>query len=129
MKERVTDTLLGGRVSEKEISRGKAMKDLLPVGSVVRLKNAVRKAVIMGYMQQVNPKDSPGQKPEVYDYMAVPYPEGYLGKGTVFLFNEENIEEVCFSGYESKESKGYMELVGTVFDAAQKGVTEDRDIE
>ena len=114
-------------MTEKEISGGKVLKDLLPVGSVVRLKNAVRKAVIMGYMQQVNPKDSPGRKPEVYDYMAVPYPEGYLGKGTVFLFNEENIEEVCFSGYESKESKGYMELIGTVFDVAQKGVTEDKE--
>ena len=119
----------GADSNEEEVSGGKALKDLLPVGSVVRLKNAVRKAVIMGYMQQVNPKDSPGQKPEVYDYMAVPYPEGYLGKGTVFLFNEENIEEVCFSGYESKESKGYMELIGTVFDAAQKGLTEDREAE
>ena len=72
--------LEGADSSEEEVSGGKALKDLLPVGSVVRLKNAVRKAVIMGYMQQVNPKDSPGQKPEVYDYMAVPYPEGYLGK-------------------------------------------------
>lgn len=101
------------------------MKELLPVGSIVRLKNAARKAAIMGYMQKVTSKDSPGQGPKVFDYMAVPYPEGYLGKGTVFLFNEENIEEVCFRGYESRESRGYMSLVGTVFDTAEKGIKTD----
>ncbi|MBR3165720.1 MAG: DUF4176 domain-containing protein [Lachnospiraceae bacterium] len=100
------------------------MRELLPVGSVVRLKNAVRKAVIMGCMQQVTRGEGKGKAPEVYDYMAVPFPEGYLGKGTVFLFNEEDIEEVCFTGYENSESKGYMELIGTVFDAAQKGAGE-----
>ncbi|MBP3874114.1 MAG: DUF4176 domain-containing protein [Lachnospiraceae bacterium] len=98
------------------------MKELLPVGSIVRLKNAVRKAAIMGYMQKVTPNDESGHQGGVYDYMAVPYPEGYLGNGTLFLFNEDNIEEVCFRGYETKESKGYMALVGTVFDAAEKEV-------
>lgn len=92
----------------------------MPVGSVVRLKNAARKAVIMGFMQKVTSKDKPEDSPKFYDYMAVPYPEGYLGIGTVFLFNEENIEEVCFRGYESRESRGYVALVGTVFDAAEK---------
>lgn len=74
----------------------------------------------MGYMQKVTPKNDPDDSPKVYDYMAVPYPEGYLGRGTVFLFNEENIEEICFHGYESRESRGYMALIGTVFDAAEK---------
>lgn len=101
------------------------MKEFLPVGSIVRLKNAARKAAIMGYMQKVTPKEGSNDCSRVYDYMAVPYPEGYLGKGTVFLFNEENIEEVCFYGYESRESKGYMALVGAAFDAAEKGIRTD----
>lgn len=75
----------------------------------------------MGYMQTIASKDAPGKPGVVYDYMAVPYPEGFLGKNSAFLFNEEDIEEVCFRGFESRESKGYMELIGTVFDAAQKG--------
>ncbi len=75
---------------------------------------AVPKAAIMGYMQKVTPNDESGHQGGVYDYMAVP--------GTLFLFNEDNIEEVCFRGYETKESKGYMALVGTVFDAAEKEV-------
>lgn len=82
----------------------------------------------MGYMQKVTSGDNPDDdQPGIYDYVAVPYPEGYLGKGTVFLFNEENIEEICFRGYETRESKGYMSLVGTVFDAAEKGIKADPD--
>ena len=101
------------------------MKALLPVGSVVRLKKGVRKAAIMGYMQRISSGENKEKKADVYDYMAVPYPEGFLGKGSVFLFNEEDIEEVCFKGYESRESRGYMDLIGTLFDTAQKG-TEQR---
>ena len=94
------------------------MKDLLPVGSVVLLKNAVKKAVIMGYFQKISSKGGE----HVYDYMAVSYPEGFLGKGSVFLFDEDKIDKVCFRGYETGEQKGYSELIGTVFETAQNGL-------
>ena len=74
----------------------------------------------MGYMQKVTPNDESGNQGGVYDYMAVPYPEGQIGKGNLFLFNEDNIEADWCRGYESKESKGYMARGGTVFDAAEK---------
>lgn len=101
------------------------LKELLPVGSIVLLKGAVKKAAIMGYLQKVSPDDketAPADSSSVYDYMAVPYPEGFLGKGSIFLFNEENISEVCFRGYESEESRGFTQLIGMVFDAAQEGM-------
>ncbi|MDO5132772.1 MAG: DUF4176 domain-containing protein [Eubacteriales bacterium] len=93
------------------------MKELLPVGSIVKLTGATKKAAIMGYFQKIS---SDGSR-DVYDYMAVPYPEGFLGKGSVFLFNEEDIGEVCFRGYESNESRGYSELIGMIFEEARKG--------
>ena len=49
------------------------MKDLLPIGSVVLLKEATKKLVIIGVLQ-VNPNEN-----KIYDYLAVPYPEGYIG--------------------------------------------------
>ena len=143
------------RTGENEV------KELLPVGSIVRLKGGVKKAAVMGYLQKVSPEDAKAVKgdpsriisaiPEagrseaeksgdtgtgaagsaaktetehtvVYDYMAVPYPEGFLGKGSIFLFNEENIDEVCFRGYESDESRGFTQLSGMIFDAAWKGL-------
>ena len=101
------------------------LKELLPVGSIVLLKGAVKKAAIMGYLQKVSAEDKEAAQTDpslVYDYMAVPYPEGFLGKGSIFLFNEENISEVCFRGYDSEESKGFTQLIGMVFDAAQQGL-------
>ena len=46
------------------------MKDLLPIGSVVLLKDATKKLVIIGVLQ-VNAEQN-----KMYDYLAVPYPEG-----------------------------------------------------
>lgn len=84
----------------------------------------------MGYLQKVSAEDKKAAQADpslVYDYMAVPYPEGYLGKGSIFLFNEENICEVCFRGYDSDESKGFTQLIGMVFDAAQKGLEAEKN--
>lgn len=53
------------------------MKDLLPIGSVVLLKDATKKLVIIGVLQ-VNAEQN-----KMYDYLAVPYPEGYLGQITI----------------------------------------------
>ena len=55
------------------------MKDLLPVGSIVLLKGGVKKTVIIGVLQvsEENPE-------EMYDYIGVPYPEGYLGEDNAF---------------------------------------------
>ena len=57
------------------------MKDLLPIGSVVLLKDATKKLVIIGVLQ-VNAEQN-----KMYDYLAVPYPEGYLGSDNNYLFN------------------------------------------
>ena len=48
------------------------MKNLLPIGSVVLLKDATKKLVIIGILQ-VNPSEN-----KIYDYLGVPYPEGYV---------------------------------------------------
>ena len=42
---------------------------LLPIGSIVRLKNGERKLMIFGILQRE--RENPDQ---VFDYVAVPYP-------------------------------------------------------
>ena len=73
------------------------IKDLLPIGSVVRLKLEEKKIMIIGILQRLSNSD------EVYDYVGIPYPEGFLGEDYQFVFNHSDIEEVFFSGYESEE--------------------------
>ena len=80
------------------------MKNLLPIGSVVRLKEATKSLIIIG-TQQI---DEDGQE---YDYISCIFPEGYIDSETFFLFSHEDIEEVNFVGYINSESQSYIQLL------------------
>ncbi len=69
------------------------MEQLLPIGSVVLLKEADKRMMIYG-IKQINETDG-----QVYDYIACLYPEGNIGEEYNYLFNHENIEKVNFIGY------------------------------
>ncbi len=64
---------------------------LLPVGSVVLLKEADKMLTIIGILP-IND----GQK---HDYLAVPHPEGYINDKYVFVFDQQDIAEVKYIGY------------------------------
>lgn len=80
------------------------MKELLPIGSVVMLKEAKKSLMIIGVMQ----RDEEGKK---YDYISVVFPEGYINADTFFLFNHEDVVEVKFVGCINAESQTYMQLL------------------
>lgn len=87
------------------------VKDLLPIGSVVLLEGATKKAMIYGVKQTDKSSDIE------YDYIAVVYPEGNMGDGTQFFFNHENISEVFHKGYEDEERTAFVERLAAYFDA------------
>lgn len=72
---------------------------LLPVGSVITLKGATKKLLIVGITMQREDDD------KIYDYIGVPYPEGYIDSETMFLFYHKDIELVNFIGYVDAESQ------------------------
>lgn len=72
-------------------------KEYLPIGSVVRLENGQKSIMIMG----IGIKFEDDNK--MYDYIGVPYPEGYIDDETMFLFNHSDINEVEFIGYVNLE--------------------------
>ena len=74
---------------------------LLPIGSIVVLKEGYKKLMIIGRMQLQ------GKEEGLWDYLGVLYPEGYLGEGYTFLFNNEDIEEVVFEGYTDLEDEAF----------------------
>jgi len=100
------------------------MKKLVPAGSIVLLKNAVKKLIVIGIMQQKNSEQVEGV-PMVYDYIGVPYPEGYIGPNSAFLFNHQDIDQVVFTGYEDEEREGFIEVLSTVYDSAQRTLEEE----
>jgi len=97
------------------------VKNLLPIGSVVQLKNMKKKIMIIGIMpmKQINEKQT-----KVYDYMGVPYPEGYIGAKTGALFDHESIEIVVFTGYENKERELFVTTIQNIFDVADNVISD-----
>jgi len=83
------------------------VKELLPVGSVVLLNGGTKKTVIMGIMQFGtinNEKIS-------FDYVAVPYPEGFIGLDTLLFFNHLDINEVVFDGHDDAERRNLIQML------------------
>lgn len=81
------------------------MKKLFTVGSVVKLKNVSQRVMIVGHMQQELGRD------RVWDYAAVPFPEGVLQSDKFILFDHDNIELLYFIGLQDTESIEYMRNV------------------
>lgn len=73
----------------------------LPVGSVVTLKGAQKKLTVIGSSVKRNEDD------KIYDYIGLPYPEGYIDSETMFLFMAEDIEEINFLGYINAEAQAF----------------------
>lgn len=80
-------------------------KEYYPIGSIVLLKGALKKAMIIGIIQNVTDKSG---KITEYDYIGVIYPEGYLNPQTLFMFNHDSITDVVFKGYENIERSNFI---------------------
>ena len=83
-----------------------AIRELLPIGSVVLLKNGIKKAMIIGIMQST--VDNEGQVTE-YDYLGVLYPEGFFDVKSMFFFNHDQINDVVFRGYANPERADFLD--------------------
>ena len=75
---------------------------LLPIGSVIALKDAEKRLMIFG-IKQIDTTTN-----IEYDYVGVIYPEGNIGQDMQFLFNHEDIEAVFFLGYEDVERQVFI---------------------
>ena len=86
------------------------IKELLPVGSVVLLKDGEKRLMINGIMQT----DAGGSGKE-YDYLAVLYPEGHIGEEFQYLFNHDDINEVLFRGFEDEERVEFLSKLSSFY--------------
>lgn len=86
------------------------IRELLPIGSVVLLKEGKKKAMVFGIKQT----DKASGKE--YDYIGVVYPEGNLGEQLQFFFQHENIDQVFFRGYEDEERNSFIEKLAAYYD-------------
>ena len=71
--------------------------NLLPLGSVILLKDGQKRLMNFG-IKQVNNDDQ-----KTYDYIGCLYPEGHIGQDHLYLFNHEDIEKIEFVGFVDSE--------------------------
>ncbi len=87
------------------------IKDILPIGSVVLLKDGEKKLMICGIKQI----DVEGTGKE-YDYLGFLYPEGHVGEQFQYLFNHDDIEHVFFRGYDDEERDEFLRRLEAVYE-------------
>lgn len=80
---------------------------LLPIGTVVLLKNSQKRVMIIGVLQ----KQIKEGNEVIWDYSACFYPEGYMGPDRTFLFNADQIEKVFAVGYQDQEQFEFKEKI------------------
>lgn len=73
------------------------MKEYLPLGSVITLKNGSKRLMIVGRLQnQIGSND-------IYDYAAVLWPEGLVDSKHFYLFNQEDLDKLYYIGLQDME--------------------------
>ncbi len=85
-------------------------KGLLPIGTVVLLKNSQKRVMVIGVLQkQVREGDE-----VIWDYSACYYPEGYMGPDKTFLFNNNQIEKIYSVGYQDEEQFAFKDKIDKI---------------
>jgi len=91
------------------------MKEYLPIGTVVTVKDIEKKVMIVG-ISQVRETDVL----ERWDYVAVLYPTGVYAENSFCFFDNDDITEIVFKGYDDEERHAFLKIV----DEAEKMVNE-----
>jgi hypothetical protein len=81
------------------------MDALLPIGSVVLLKESTKRVMIYGRLQRETEGD------RVWDYIACLFPEGNINPDHSFLFDNDQIESVFFVGCQDEEEMRFQQYL------------------
>ncbi len=82
---------------------------LLPIGSVVLLKNATHRIMIVGFSPIFQ-----GNEMKVYDYSGTFYPEGVIKPDQQLVFNKSDIDKIYAQGYSDDAEKEFRKKVEDV---------------
>ena len=94
----------------------------LPIGTVVRLKGATKRLMIIGFCAIAKEDQA-----KVYDYSACMFPEGLLSSDQTAVFNHDQIEKVFYMGLvddEEKEFKGKLNTLITQLGSLNENTPE-----
>lgn len=97
---------------------------VLPIGSVVLLKNSTKKLMIIGFAQV-----SASNPDKVYDYVGCIFPEGFIGPDQTFLFDSQQIDKIYAVGYQDEEQMSFKIRVDEALSEIRRKESEKQDKE
>lgn len=98
---------------------------VLPIGTIVLLKGAKKRLMIIGYC-----KYKGGDTSKIYDYTGCIYPEGYLSPDTTALFDHEQIDVITSLGFRNlKQHEFQMKLEKALSDMEAENKESTRENE
>ncbi len=89
-------------------------KNILPIGTVVLLMNATKKVMITGFFQRTKEGD------KLWDYAGCVYPEGYLDKEKMVLFDHGQIDKIIAVGYQDMEQFVFHDQLNKVLQSQKQ---------
>lgn len=92
------------------------LSGLLPIGSVVLLKESKKRVMVVGVCQR-----SASDTSKIYDYVGVVFPEGFLASDKMLMFNGDQIVQIFALGYQDAEQLAFKANA----DEALKKLKED----
>ena len=79
--------------------------EILPLGTVVLLKDATRYLVVIGYSIVAQGEE------KVWDYLGCPYPVGVVSTNSNLLFDKEQIDKVVHWGFSDEEGEKFRNQI------------------
>jgi hypothetical protein len=74
------------------------LEGLLPIGTVVLLKEGNKRLMIIGVVQKQADEEG-----KIWDYAGCLYPEGYISAEQTYLFNGDQIDRIFALGFQDEE--------------------------
>ena len=90
------------------------MQEMLNLGSVFKQKaEKALPLMVVGYMP-VDPDTG-----EIYDYLTVMYPQGWLSNSSLLMINHNQIKEILSDGYYDEKTKELVDSMSQLVEKAQ----------
>ena len=93
----------------------------LPLGTIVLLKEAKKRMMIVGYEAITQEEES-----KIYDYVGCLYPEGVISPDRNLLFNHEQIDKIFFKGFSDEEDIEFKKVLKNLVIEREKNETTEQ---
>ena len=87
----------------------------LALGTIIKVRDTEKKSMIVGRGLKL----IQNEEEKIFDYGAVPYPEGIIGDQLCYI-NHVDITDVIYAGFKDEDDEKYIKLVEAIYNQLGK---------